>query len=251
MPTNFVRRLFALPLNRLALAIGTRIERNRDSIALATRPGFATDAPGLVIQSPFTVRHPERIHLGRDVKIGPNSILKLMTSYPGNWSRNPDGEHVEQSFDPHLYIGDRVTVRVALQITVYDRVTIEDDVLFASNVYISDGSHAVTRGDRPYKYQGIERVAPVHVGRGSWIGQNVVILPGVSIGAFSVVGANSVVTSDVPSGSVVVGAPARAVRRWDPQRESWFRMGRDEAASDDGSGDRAVQQVPARDASAT
>lgn len=221
MPASFTRRLLNAPLNRLALALGVRMERARGSIGRASLPRFASPAPGLVLQLPFELRNPDRIHLGHDVKLGPNCILKATTSYPGGWLRHPDGDHVEQTFEPRLHIGDRVTATSALQVVVYDRVTIEEDVIFAANVYISDANHAITRGDRPYKFQGIERPAPVLIERGAWIGQNVVIMPGVTIGAFTVVGANAVVTGDIPSGTVAVGAPARVVRRWDAASETW------------------------------
>lgn len=176
---------------------------------------------GLVIQPPYHVGNPKRIHLGSDVKLGPNSVLKAQESYPGPWLSHPQGEHCAQTFEPTLRIGDRVTATAMLQVTVYDRVTIEDDVMFATNVFITDGSHCTGRGDLPYKFQGIGSVAPVHIGYGAWIGQNVVIMPGVTIGELSIVGANSVVTHDVDPGSVVAGVPARVLRYWDKQRECW------------------------------
>ena len=190
-------------------------------MAAATLPRFATAAPGLVIKRPRELSHPERISLGRDVKLGPNCVLKVQTRYPGGWLRHPDGAHVEQTFDAAIVIGDRVTATSGLQITAFERVTIEDDVLFAANVFVADGTHGMGRGDVAYKYQGIERIAPVHVERGAWIGQNVMLMPGVRIGAFAVVGANSVVRDDVPSGCVAVGTPARVVRRWDADAELW------------------------------
>jgi lipopolysaccharide O-acetyltransferase len=57
-----------------------------------------------------------------------------------------------------------------------------------------------------------------------WIGEHVVILPGVRIGEYSVIGANSVVTESVPARSVAVGAPARVVRRWSDERGSWVSV---------------------------
>lgn len=193
-------------------------------MATATLPRFATAAPGLVIRRPREISHPELIHIGRDVKLGPNSVLKAQTRYPGGWLRHPEGRHVAQTFEASIEIGDRVTATSALQVTAFERVTIEDDVLFAANVFIADGTHGMARGDIAYKYQGIERIAPVHVGRGAWIGQNVTIMPGVRIGAFAVVGAHSVVRDDVPESCVAVGTPARVVRRWDGPSERWVRV---------------------------
>lgn len=221
MPLAVPVRIVERALTALAVRVGTRLERSRDAIGRAGLPRFATEAPGLVVQPPYDIRHAERIHLGRDVKLGPNSVLKVNTRYPGGWLRHPEGDHVEQSFEPELRIGDRVTATAALQIAVFERVVIEDDVMFAANVFIADGTHASDRGDVPYKFQGIGHVAPVHVGRGAWIGQNVVISPGVNVGAFAIVGANAVVTRDVPPGCIAIGAPARVVKCWDVAAATW------------------------------
>lgn len=224
MQRSAAKRLIDAPMTRLSVWLGARLVRVQDAIARATMPEFATEAPGVVIKLPREIRHPERMYLGSDVKLGPSSVLKVTTEYPGGWLRHPAGDHVRQEFDPTLHIGDRVTATAALQVVVYERVHIEDDVLFAANVYVSDGSHATIRGDVAYKFQGIERIASVHIGRGAWIGQNVVIMPGVNIGEFAVIGANSVVSGDVPANCVAVGAPARVVRRWNLDGERWDRV---------------------------
>jgi acetyltransferase-like isoleucine patch superfamily enzyme len=195
---------------------GRSLERN-------TLPAFANRPEGFEMRLPRTITHARHMRIGRDVKLGPNSVLKCQTSYPGGWMRDPEGRHVSQSFEPTLTIGDRVTATSALQVVVFRSVTIEDDVMFAANVYVADGGHAFDRVDLPYKYQGISEPAPVVVGRGSWIGQNVVIAPGVTIGEMVVVGANSVVTRDVPPRTVVAGVPARVVRSWDAERGAWSR----------------------------
>jgi len=234
MAVHRARRLITGPLDWVLVTLGAQLERRRSAISRRSQPRFASAGPGFVLQPPYEVRHPDRMRIGRDVRIGPHSVLKVTTEYPGSWMQHPAGEHIEQSFDPRLEIGDRVSATASLHVVVYDRVTIEDDVLIASNVYISDGGHATTRGDRPYKYQGISGVAPIVIGYGSWIGQNAVILPGVTVGACSVIGANAVVARDVPAGAVVVGAPARVVRLWDAGRDMWTSRG---ASVEDAAGD--------------
>jgi acetyltransferase-like isoleucine patch superfamily enzyme len=195
------------------------------SLEQGTLPEFANRPRGFEMRLPRTIAHAKHMTIGDDVKLGPNSLLKCQTSYPGGWMRDPEGRHVTQSFEPSLTIGDRVTATSALQVVVFGSVTIEDDVMFAANVYVADGGHAFDRVDLPFKYQGIAEPAPVRIGRGSWIGQNAVIAPGVTIGEMVVVGANSVVTRDVPPRSVVAGAPARVVRQWDDERKAWTRPG--------------------------
>jgi acetyltransferase-like isoleucine patch superfamily enzyme len=61
-------------------------------------------------------------------------------------------------------------------------------------------------------HQGVDKIQPVLIKRGAWLGQNVVVCPGVTIGRGSVIGANSVVVKDIPDFSVAVGAPARVVK---------------------------------------
>ncbi|MBA3890788.1 MAG: acyltransferase, partial [Gemmatimonadaceae bacterium] len=90
-----------------------------------------------------------------------------------------------------------------------------------ANVFIADGTHAFADADIPYKFQGMAEVAPVRIGRGSWLGTNVVVSPGVTIGEMVIVGANSVVTRDVPARSVVAGNPARVVKTWNAEHRVW------------------------------
>lgn len=232
MSRSKYRAALLRPLKKFLRWSSLRLEQAETAFARASLPQFATPAAGLVIQLPRVIQSPERIYLGSNVKFGPNSVLKVKTAYPGHWLRHPNGAHVEMTFDPVLHIGDRVTATGGLEVTVYDRVTIEDDVTFAGNVFISDGNHASLRGDVPYKYQGIGSIAPIHIGRGSWIGKNAVILPGVSIGAHTIIGANAVVSRDVPAGCIAVGMPARTIRSWDAEQERWLRV--DGASTHDG-----------------
>lgn len=215
--------LFDRLLNRLTVALGSRLQSVESGVAAAGLPEFAAPAPGLVIRTPREITNPQLIRFGRDVKIGPNSVIKATTRFPGSWLRHPEGEHVSQEFEPSITFGDRVTATSALQVVAFERITIEDDVMFAGNIYLSDGRHGTSRGDVPYKYQGIEGIAPITIGKGSWIGQNVLILPGVTIGENALIGANSVVGKDVPARSLAVGSPARVVRVWDASTSTWVK----------------------------
>ena len=106
---------------------------------------------------------------------------------------------------------------------------IEDDVIFASSVFVGDHTHGRSRTDIAYKYQTLEDLSPITIGRGSWIGEHVVILPGVSIGEFAIVGANSVVTDDVPPRSIAVGSPSRVVKVWSEDSSAWVSPERSES----------------------
>jgi acetyltransferase-like isoleucine patch superfamily enzyme len=85
--------------------------------------------------------------------------------------------------------------------------------------------HGFEHANEPYKYQKMWKIAPVLVKRGCWIGQNVVIMPGVTVGAFSIIGANSVVTKSIPDRCIAIGAPARVVKTWDERTKTWVAVG--------------------------
>ena len=209
---------------RLAAYVGAWLADAGQQAASRRLPTFSRRGSGLTITAPWEIRNADRIELGDRVKIGPGSVLNAATEYPGSWLAHPEGRHVTQTFDPHLRIGNGVTATGGLHVQAFSEIVIEDDVMFARNVFVADGTHARTVGDVPYKYQGIADVAPIRIGRGAWIGNNVVIMPGVSIGEYAIVGANSVVTRDVPASSVAVGAPAKVVQTWDAEGRSWIKV---------------------------
>jgi len=207
--------------DRLLVRLAVMTERHRDAIAAQLLPRFANSPTNVRISLPRTIVNPHRIYMGNDVWLGPNSLLMALERYPGVALRHPDRPEPLQTFESKLTIGNRVTATSALQVSAHLEVTIEDDVLFASNVFISDGTHGYANANEPYKWQPIGRMAPITIKRACWIGQNVMVMPGVTIGELSIVGANSVVTRSVPARSIAVGAPARVVKSWDEARQEW------------------------------
>jgi acetyltransferase-like isoleucine patch superfamily enzyme len=89
---------------------------------------------------------------------------------------------------------------------------------------IGDHSHQYENIEIPIKLQESKEGGPVRIERDSWIGANVFILPNVTIGRHSVVGANSVVNQDLPPYSVAVGAPARVIKQYDFELKQWVKF---------------------------
>lgn len=114
-----------------------------------------------------------------------------------------------------ISIGDRVLIGRGSHIVAHDRVVIEDDVYTGPYVYITDQNHTYRDPDTPIGRQW-PTDDPVRIGAGSWLGTNVVVLPGANIGRNVVVAAGSIVRGDIPDHSVVVGSPARVIRHFDP-----------------------------------
>jgi acetyltransferase-like isoleucine patch superfamily enzyme len=217
---RFIRRL----VDKLVTRLGVLVYEVNHRIAQETLPEFGNTPKNVRIDLPRRIVNPERIFFGNDVRLGPGSLLNAITHYPTKTMQNPEKECPVQSFDPKIIIGNRVTATADLQIAAMKEVVIEDDVMFASNINITDGLHGYENINEPYKYQRMGRIAPIRIKRGSWIGQNVVILPGVTIGEFTIIGANSVVTKSIPDRCIAVGAPARVIRKWDEIAQRWVSV---------------------------
>lgn len=130
--------------------------------------------------------------------------------------------------DAILKIGTNVCINHNVHIGVMGSVDIGDDVLIASKVYISDHSHGSYSGElisSPYEKPNLRKIhiKPVIIEASCWLGENVVILPGVKIGTGSIIGAGSIVTKDIPSYSIAVGNPAKIIKVWDPVIKNWVK----------------------------
>ena len=115
--------------------------------------------------------------------------------------------------NPVVTIGDRCLIGRGSGIVGHFSIDIGDDVWTGHNVYITDQNHGYEDVSLPISKQSQPERA-VKIGSGSWLGYGSVVLPGVTIGEHCVIGANSVVTRDVPSYSVAVGVPARVIKRY-------------------------------------
>jgi len=206
------------------IAVQTGVYLNKYSKEIETRllPKFGNSPKNLIITMPRRIYNSERIFMGDDVIIGPNSYLNAITEYPQRvWMRNlPDCAEIKK-FHSKIKIGNCVTSTGSLMIGSCSQIVVEDEVMFATNVHISDHFHGYKFADIPYKFQMLDRISPIRIGRGSWIGQNVVIMPGVDIGEYSIIGANSVVTKNVPPGSIAAGVPAKVFKSWDGKTRQW------------------------------
>lgn len=100
------------------------------------------------------------------------------------------------------------------------KIVIEENVLTADKVYISDNLHTYQDPDIPILHQPIRQLQTVTIGKGSWIGENSCII-GANVGRNCVIGANSVVTHDIPDYSIAVGAPARIIKKYNHKTEQW------------------------------
>jgi acetyltransferase-like isoleucine patch superfamily enzyme len=126
-------------------------------------------------------------------------------------------------FEPHVWItiGDEGRVRIGsgtflnVGVMVASQVLVEigDHCMFANGCFIADASHRFDDPERPVPWQGFSSKGPTRIADNVWCGANVVITTGVTVGERCVIGANSVVTRDLPAHSIAAGAPAKVLRQ--------------------------------------
>jgi acetyltransferase-like isoleucine patch superfamily enzyme len=207
-PTNRVRGMVSRAsgeLIRWAWAQAGKVAAIGPSTKVAR--GFGTFGDGSVICFPTqTVVNPQCIHLGVDTIIAPEVTLSA------GWGPGQQGLP-----DRVVSIGDRCLIGRGSGIVAHRSIEIGDDVWTGHNVYLTDMNHGYEDVELPISVQN-QPEAPVSIGDGSWLGHGVVVLPGARIGRHVVIGANSVVTGEIPDFSVAVGAPARVIRVHHPEQ---------------------------------
>ena len=122
--------------------------------------------------------------------------------------------------NPILKFGKGCTIGHFNHIYATEGIVLEDYVLTADKVYISDNLHSFEDPQTPIIQQPIRQIHPVRIGEGSWLGENVCVI-GASIGKHCTIGANSVVTHDIPDYSVAVGVPAKVIKQYNFETQQW------------------------------
>ena len=158
---------------------------------------------GTILCSDVTIRRGEFIEIGKRCIISPQTVLSTTQNDISN--------------SPRLVIEDDVWIGHGCHLTASNSVTIGKGTLLGKYITITDNSHGaiideeadILPSRRPVVSKG-----PVIIGKNVWIGDKAVILPGVTIGDSVIVGAESVVTHDVPARSIVVGNPAKIIRTY-------------------------------------
>ena len=109
----------------------------------------------------------------------------------------------------HVHFGKNVYANFNLTLVDDTHIYVGDYTMFGPNVTLATAGHPVLPELREKLYQFN---LPIHIGRNCWLGAGVIVLPGVSIGDNSVIGAGSIVTKDIPSNVVALGNPCRVLR---------------------------------------
>lgn len=162
-----------------------------------------------IIEKPLKLLNSNNISIGSNVLIWKNARIEAVKRYN------------QSAFNPVLIIEDGVTIQQNLHLTCANKIIIKSEVAIASNVTITDINHEYKDITMSIEKQDISTNAVI-IGNRCKLYNNSVILPGTNIGNHCVIGANSVVSGTIPDFSVVVGAPARIVKRYNLNKKIWM-----------------------------
>ncbi len=167
-----------------------------------------------LVRQPFDIRGNKYIELNYGFTCGFGCRLE---AYPENKN------------EKILIFGENVQINDYVHIAAREKVVIEDNVLIASKVFISDLDHGYYSSDVIFDINIIptERKLfskPVIIHKNVWIGENVSILSGVEIGDNSIIGAGSVVTKSIPMNTIAVGNPAKVIKKYNEVTKKWEKI---------------------------
>lgn len=152
---------------------------------------------------PHALKGLRYISIGHDTVLGRGAILTAWDEF--------EGYH----YKPSIHIGNHCNIGEHSHITACHSITIGDNLLTGRYVYISDNAHGEAVASQlniPPALRPLYVKGPVVIGNNVWIGESARILSGVTVGDGAIIGANAVVTHDVPSGAVVGGVPAKVIK---------------------------------------
>jgi acetyltransferase-like isoleucine patch superfamily enzyme len=134
------------------------------------------------------------------LEVGEHTVLE-----PGVWLTAPGSARIR--------IGSGCFLNLGVMVASQELVEIGDHCMLANGCFVSDASHRFDDPIKPVPWQGFTTKGPTRIGDNVWCGAHVVITSGVTVGERCVIGANSVVTNDIPPFSIAAGSPARVLRR--------------------------------------
>lgn len=173
---------------------------------------FAYLGSQTTIRKPMMLAGPQFIRIGARVHIRDGVRLEAIQTHAAR--------------KPQLEIGDDVNIEQGVHIICHSRVTIGPRVSITGRCAIVDVTHPYEDVWSPLKIGDriLDEDSFVEIGEGSFLGYGAVILPNVRIGKQCVIGANSVVSQNIPDYTVAAGIPARQIRRYDAASGTWVRI---------------------------
>ncbi len=164
---------------------------------------------GVFIGRRTEVKNRKYLYIGKNARIGNGFIARFYDNFEG------------VKYEPSVIIEEDAYIGDNFKILSNDKVKICKNALLASDIFITTENHGMDP-ECGIKY-GKQTLTnkPVELGENCWIGEKVVILPGVTVGKYSIVAAGSVVTRSVEDYTIVAGNPARVIKKYNFETKTW------------------------------
>ena len=175
-----------------------------------------------LIRFPFDIRGKKYIKYGKNFTTGVGCRIE---AYNFN-------NRISDRKNPQLIIGNNVQINDYVHLSCAESVIIEDNVLIASKVYVSDLNHGNYSSLKNPEHSCPDEIVkerkiftkPVKICQNTWLGENVAVLSGVTIGKNSIIGANSVVSKNIPENCIAVGNPAKVIKKYNFETRRWDKI---------------------------
>ena len=201
------KKLFSIIDNRVNLIVNEVININNNKYEINFSDETST------VSLPYSLNGGKYLHIGNGSRIGKFCWIGAFDKY------------LNQEFSPEIKIGNNVNIGNFVCITAINRIVIADGCLFSEYIYISDHYHGYDASENTSPaLQPLYSKGEVYIGENTFIGIRASILSGVTIGRNCVVGAHSVVTKSIPDYSMVTGAPAVIVKKYDLLKNQWVSI---------------------------
>lgn len=191
---------FAIFLDRVFLVFRIWHAFLRKIPSMVTSRRCRSAGRGFFLGKPHSLLGLRYVSVGHNFVCGDDLRLEVFNRHNGH------------PFTPKMVIGNNFNANHRMHLACINEIVIGNDVLVGSDVFISDHAHGASSEVFDKTAPSARRLyskGPVHIGDRVWIGSKASILPGVTIGEGAIIGANSVVSKDVPPYAVVGGIPAR------------------------------------------
>lgn len=162
-----------------------------------------------VLRRPRILWGRDHIFIGNRCLVLPNCLIHAISVYG------------EKHYESHIQIGDDVYIGRNGYLVATQGITISDGCVLSDYVYITDAHHGFDPRKGLIMKQELESKGPVIIGANCFLGYRTVVMPGVSLGEWCIVGANSVVTRSFPAYSMIAGSPARLIKIYSHELRQW------------------------------
>lgn len=172
--------------------------------------GLGQLGSGSALHRPRILRGRKQIRIGDRCLVLSHSLIDAISEYRG------------KRYCGSIAIGNDVYIGRYVYLVAAHGITISDGCVLSEHVYITDENHGYNPLRGPIMEQDLESKGQVVLGANSFLGYRVVVMPGVTLGEWCIVGANSVVTRSFPSYSMIAGVPAKLIKVFSHERQEWI-----------------------------